>query len=326
MADNLQPTPRNQLLGLLSDAMYGGINYMKDPRRSQQMQGLAGLLESTGIPKTTERMAYGEPLTNIGRANVPLLKPETADALMNVAPLAPMVGKAGKGIARMVGERMAKNVVMGKPSLPGLLAEPRSSLFAVKPQAMPQGGRDADILEDMTKNTASNSIKPMEKVRIYRGSFDNSPSYSVAENYPNDVYGGVFGSSELRSAQAHGNGTIYFTDIPKNKILTHYQLNYEIPYEKTKNALLKARPDLKNNPELFDEVYDIVVGDAGQDLQNLDDSKIIDLFRISPSEAYNETQRLRGQVSKNLGYRAIEMTDEHGSGTYLVAPGAKFKQ
>jgi hypothetical protein len=100
MADNLQPTPRNQLLGLLSDAMYGGINYMKDPRRSQQMQGLAGLLESTGIPKTTERMAYGEPLTNIGRANVPLLKPETADALMNVAPLAPMVGRLASRAVR----------------------------------------------------------------------------------------------------------------------------------------------------------------------------------------------------------------------------------
>jgi hypothetical protein len=93
MADNLQATPRNELLGLLSDAMYGGINYMKDPRRSQQMQGLAGLLESTGIPQTTQRMAYGEPLTNIGRANVPLLKPETADAMMNVAPFAPVVGR-----------------------------------------------------------------------------------------------------------------------------------------------------------------------------------------------------------------------------------------
>lgn len=93
MADNLQATPRNELLGLLSDAMYGGLDWMKDPRRSQQMQGLAGLLESTGIPQTTQRMAYGEPLTNIGRANVPLLKPETAEAMINVAPLMPAVGR-----------------------------------------------------------------------------------------------------------------------------------------------------------------------------------------------------------------------------------------
>lgn len=164
-----------------------------------------------------------------------------------------------------------------------------------------------------------------ESIRIYRGSFETNPEYSVLENYPNAVYNGVFGSSNLQSAQAHGSGAIHFTDIPKNKIVTHYELNYEIPYEKTKNALLKERPDLKNNSELFDELYDIVVGDAGQNLRNLDDNKIRDLFRTSPNEANNEAQRLRGQVAKNLGYKAIEMTDEHGAGTYLVTPGAKFK-
>lgn len=98
MADRIQATPRNELLGLLADAMYGGLEYMKDPRRTQQMQGLAGLLESTGIPKTTERMAYGEPLTNIGRANVPLLKPETAEAMMTVAPFLPKGMKMTEGL------------------------------------------------------------------------------------------------------------------------------------------------------------------------------------------------------------------------------------
>ena len=98
MADNIRATPRNEFLGLLADAMYGGLAYMKDPRRTQQMQGLAGLLESTGIPKTTERMAYGEPLTNIGSANVPLLKPETAEAMMTVAPFLPKGMKMTEGM------------------------------------------------------------------------------------------------------------------------------------------------------------------------------------------------------------------------------------
>jgi hypothetical protein len=98
MADNIRATPRNEFLGLLADAMYGGLEYMKDPRRTQQMQGLAGLLESTGIPKTTERMAYGEDLTNIGRANVPLLKPETAEAMMTVAPFLPKGIKMTEGM------------------------------------------------------------------------------------------------------------------------------------------------------------------------------------------------------------------------------------
>jgi hypothetical protein len=81
----MRPTPRNELLGLLSDA----YQWMQSPERTQQMQGFAGLLGTTGVPQTVERMAYGEDLTNIGRANVPLLKPETADALMTVAPFAP---------------------------------------------------------------------------------------------------------------------------------------------------------------------------------------------------------------------------------------------
>jgi hypothetical protein len=126
MADRIQATPRNELLGLLADAMYGGLEYMKDPRRTQQMQGLAGLLESTGIPKTTERMAYGEDLTNIGRANVPLLKPETAEALMTVAPMAKTAGNAAKGVARMYGSEI--NAAM--------MGERGGLLGAITPQPM----------------------------------------------------------------------------------------------------------------------------------------------------------------------------------------------
>jgi hypothetical protein len=90
----LRATPyANPLTGLSNDVIQGLLGYMKDRKRTQQMQGLAGLLESTGIPKTVERAAYAESptgllnaLTNVNRANVPLLKPETAEALMNVAP------------------------------------------------------------------------------------------------------------------------------------------------------------------------------------------------------------------------------------------------
>jgi ribosomal protein S18 acetylase RimI-like enzyme len=85
MADNIRATPRNELLGLLSDA----YKWMQSPESTQQMQGFAGLLGTTGLPQTIERLAYGEDLTNINRANMPLLKPETADALLTVAPFAP---------------------------------------------------------------------------------------------------------------------------------------------------------------------------------------------------------------------------------------------
>jgi hypothetical protein len=111
----MRPTPRNELLGLLSDA----YQWMQSPERTQQMQGFAGLLGTTGVPQTVERMAYGEPLTNIGRANVPLLKPETAEAIMTVAPIAKpaavMAGRTGRAVGRMAGEEI--NAAMtGQPT------------------------------------------------------------------------------------------------------------------------------------------------------------------------------------------------------------------
>ena len=98
----LRATPyANPLTGLSNDVIQGLLGYMKDKRRTQQLQGLAGLLESTGIPQTVERAAYAESptgllnaLTNVNRANVPLLKSETADAAMTLAPFAAPVNRA----------------------------------------------------------------------------------------------------------------------------------------------------------------------------------------------------------------------------------------
>jgi hypothetical protein len=113
MADYIGATPQNPLLGLL----YGGYDYLRSPQRTQQMQGLASLLESTGLPKTIERMSYGEPLTNIGQANVPMLKPETAEAMMTVAPMA---GPAARGAGRLVGSQINR-AMMGEGGLLGAI-------------------------------------------------------------------------------------------------------------------------------------------------------------------------------------------------------------
>jgi hypothetical protein len=169
MADNIQATPRNYFGGLLSDA----YKYMQSPERTQQMQGFAGLLGTTGVPQTIERMAYSEPLTNIGRANVPLLKPETADALMTVAGLAPEIKAAAK--------MLPKNIPVGMSIKPvddvvGLLAPQKSftypqqeaMLLAQQRAALPveQGG-----LGLASNNTAMDRAKAMGfDVDAYHGS------------------------------------------------------------------------------------------------------------------------------------------------------------
>ena len=160
MADNIRATPRNEFLGLLADAMYGGLEYMKDPRRTQQMQGLAGLLESTGIPKTTERMAYGEDLTNIGRANVPMLKPETAEAMMTVAPFLPKGMKMTEGMpVGMSIKDVGKGMVKERPK--------KSSLL------------------DMTRTPSEAEIKKMSREDLIQWLQNNDPDGQYMDPTPN---------------------------------------------------------------------------------------------------------------------------------------------
>ena len=99
MADYIRPTPRNPLLGLIADAMMGGIDWMQDPRRTQQMRGVGGLLSETGIAQTVDRLASGEPLTK-GTGFAIRMKPETAAAAMTLGPEAVPIGRAAMRAVR----------------------------------------------------------------------------------------------------------------------------------------------------------------------------------------------------------------------------------
>lgn len=107
MADYIRPTPRNPILGLLADALTGGVDWMRDPRRAQQMQGLGGLLAETGIPATMERLSYGELLTK-GRGMTTRLRPEAEAALMTLGPEAVPIGRGA-----MAGVRATKGLPVG---------------------------------------------------------------------------------------------------------------------------------------------------------------------------------------------------------------------
>ena len=99
MADQMRPTPRSPILGLFSDIVNLPLQYMSSPERTQQMQGTAQFLYGTGIPKTLERMSYGDSLFS-GSGMTLRPKEETINAAMNVAPLAPAVGRLASRTVR----------------------------------------------------------------------------------------------------------------------------------------------------------------------------------------------------------------------------------
>jgi hypothetical protein len=95
LLDAISPTPRNRILGLLADATQGVNDFASKPfgYDNPPARMLMGLLGVPSIATTLDRLSYGEPLTNIGKANVPLLKPETADAAMAAAAALPAVSR-----------------------------------------------------------------------------------------------------------------------------------------------------------------------------------------------------------------------------------------
>ena len=184
----LRATPyANPLTGLSNDVIQGLLGYMKDKRRTQQLQGLAGLLESTGIPQTVERAAYAESptgllnaLTNVNRANVPLLKSETADALLTLSPVPSGAGKAAMAAGR-AGERYAERVV---------------------PQILERGGLPAEMVQAMGANTRS-------LLDVYHGTPHTLPP--TAKNKLGEFDASKIGTGE--GAQAYGHG-IYVAENP----------------------------------------------------------------------------------------------------------------
>lgn len=146
-SDRMQATPRGFISGLFSDVLDQTLNMPALPRTGIPSLDLLyanrnPIFKTMGIgdlQKTAERISYGEPLTT---GSGMTLKPreETIGAAMTVAPFVGEAmnfgARAGRTGARMIGQSIAENMAMGKPNLPGLLAEPRSSLFAVEPSPM----------------------------------------------------------------------------------------------------------------------------------------------------------------------------------------------
>ena len=184
MAD-LRATPyANPLTGLSNDAIQGLLAFMQDKRRTQQLQGLGNLLESTGIPKTVERAAYAESprglldaLTNVNRANVPFLKPETAEALLTLSPVPSGANKAAMAAGR-AGERVAERVV---------------------PQIMERGGLPAEMLQGMAQGTQS---------AVYRQTTPLKPDPSVGTRFERQFMGGLLDKTPLKLEDYQGSSVM----------------------------------------------------------------------------------------------------------------------
>ena len=144
--DELKPTPRNKLLGLIADNLREGLDFATYNGQNKPMNMLAELLALPAIQKTADRLSYGEPLTT-GKGFTTRLQPETFDAAMGVLPF---TGSMGRG-ANYAAEGLNKGAAMiGKAAAP--------STERLVNAVMAKGGLPAQLMQDMAHGTKSPAI------------------------------------------------------------------------------------------------------------------------------------------------------------------------
>ena len=191
--DSVRVQPQNAALGAIADF----LKQTYSPRRTQQLQGTMEFLGVPALARTTERLSYGQPITNINKANVPLLPDDTAEAAMLVAPpLASLAKRVGTNLVQTA-PAVARDIVQN-------VISPLKS-YAVKPKGgnwqPPYGSRDSvtmsvnpikrnpDVISgDMINQAAGEDLwSKMVDMDVYQ-----YPSSWLRENRP-DVLNNLLG-------------------------------------------------------------------------------------------------------------------------------------
>lgn len=161
--DSVRVQPQNAALGAIARALQGTHDFVSKPfgYENPPVQMLSELIGLPATARTVERMSYGQPITNINKANVPLLPDDTADAAMTVAPLVGPLGrvakKTGTAGARMVGEELNRAILDNSGPLAKLVPQAAKPLYAVKPK----GGNWEPPLG--TRDSVTMSVNPLKR-------------------------------------------------------------------------------------------------------------------------------------------------------------------
>jgi hypothetical protein len=239
MADEIRATPRSPLFGLFSDIVNVPLDYMSDPRRTQQMQGLASFIRGTGVPSTLQNLAYDPSGRGLftgagGLGGTTRMRPEALEAAMTVAP---MVGPAARLIDRgamaagRAGERYAERV------LPGV---------------MERGGLPAQLVMDLTQGTR----RPLD---VFHGTPHKFPP--TERNPLGEFDAGKIGTGE--GAQVYGHG-LYVAEAPATAEMYQKQLGTQMQYKGQQfyDSIVGRKTGTTGNTDLDDYLLSYL-GDTG---------------------------------------------------------------
>jgi len=259
-----------------------------------------------GLARGMTADALGTPVDTLNQVRAGLLGPATAGNPYATA----IRGLLGPEQQMGTGDWFAQQ--MGLPQGQGVAYE-AARMLAPSPTEILSAVRRAPSIQKIANDDVEDIPEKHGYLRLYHGGHD-----SGFEQVPKGgTFDGFFASVE--KVQGHGSGHNYFADIPEHKILTNYDLNYELPYKKVLDVFSKITKIKENDPE-FESAWKAIIEETS-DANEL-------AFSVGLADDYAEAsmvaQKMRGQIAKQLGYDAVEMSDEHGT-SYLISPGVPLK-
>lgn len=225
------------------------------------------------------------------------------------------------GDAPLGGSQWAKNAGLlndVQHNSPSSLAGETMGLLA--PIAMTAG---APKIAGGLLKVADNAAVPQNLNRqagmiVYHGS--NTPPKSLTEINSGGVFGGIFASPSRSSAESHiigDKGSLYRMTIPDDQVMTHAD---DLPYE---TAIAVAKNNIRKGSPHIEEIADMALYNKSAFDANIPEDDLLHAMHASDlGDADWAIQKLRGQMAKAGGFKAVSMPDEHGL-SYLVLPGTR---
>ena len=357
MADQMKATPRRPILGLFSDLVNLPLQYMSAPERTQQSQGVAQFLYGTGIPKTLERASYGDSLFSGagGLGGTTRMRPETAEALLNVAPFAPVAGRVA---GRMIKATEGMPVGMGiKPiNLNKGIYKPELTMEEMlKVKDIPTVDRVKQSIDlvgekefEKMVNAQYKKYKPsdvdqeamlVESVTLdilgkaQRSPYPQQAALDLAQQraaLPVEQGGLGLPANNTAADRAKAMGFdvetsyIHSTSNPFTKINEDGKFsgiftlpNYSANYG-TLNMPLVARGEIATSDDLRR-----LVKKPTKKMQMAIDERIPD--NVDIADATVEMQKLRNELARKYGFSGVKVSDEFGQDTTALVNPANIR-
>jgi hypothetical protein len=167
--------------------------------------------------------------------------------------------------------------------------------------------------------------------------FHRSPQENLVEVDKSGRFGGIFAGSDPESAigLSPRKTFLHYADVPENSIADSSAL-----INASENKINVANNAIKNsiNPkyhqqENIDAIKDVALNDRNifkmiDPNTNKPTEELQSIFKALGTDDLGEVswelQKIRGSIAKELGFKAVTMSDEQGL-SYFLTPGIKLK-